>query len=230
MPDVVLRELRDAIIDSRIAQGDQLHEVELASMFGTSRGVIREASRQLVQEGLVDHVPHRGAFVRTLTIDDAIDVYTARLVIESGAARLALAESDGLDVSTLAEAIARMRAVKGSRGRANEEMIAADIDFHRRLVALSRSARLARTHETLMAETAMLLRHQPVYPAADYVADHTKLLVAFERRDPQTPELVAEHLRLSVRLIVEELERESAERTRQRDRRAPRKQPMGDRK
>jgi hypothetical protein len=58
----------------------------------------------------------------------------------------------------------------------------------------------------------MLLRHQPAYPATDYVADHRRLLEALERGDPRTPELVAEHLRLSVRLIRDELAREAGAR------------------
>ena len=60
MADEVLRELREAIVDGRIAQGEQLREVQLASTFGIGRGVLREALRQLVQEGLVEYVPHRG--------------------------------------------------------------------------------------------------------------------------------------------------------------------------
>jgi DNA-binding GntR family transcriptional regulator len=62
-----------------------------------------------------------------------------------------------------------------------------------------------------MAETRMLLRHHPLYPAADYVADHAQLLEAIERRDPRAAELVAEHLRLSARLIGDELARETAD-------------------
>jgi DNA-binding FadR family transcriptional regulator len=42
------------------------------------------------------------------------------------------------------------------------------------------------------------------------VADHARLLDALERRDPRTPELVAEHLRFSAQLIGAELARESS--------------------
>ena len=62
-----------------------------------------------------------------------------------------------------------------------------------------------RAHETLAAETRMLLRHHPDYPMSTYVSDHDRLLEAFERRDPATPDLVAAHLRLSRDLIASEL-------------------------
>jgi DNA-binding GntR family transcriptional regulator len=210
MADEVLRELREAIVDGRIAQGEQLREVQLASTFGTGRGVLREAVRQLVQEGLVEYVPHRGSFVRLMSLEDRLDVYAAREALEPGAVRLALGSPSSPDLTRLRGALRRLRVAAGGRNRVTEDLIAADVNFHRELVALAGSPRLTRAHETLMAETRMLLRHHPVYPASDYVGDHTRLLDAVERSDPRTPELVAEHLRLSARLIADELARETA--------------------
>ena len=57
----------------------------------------------------------------------------------------------------------------------------------------------------------MLLRHHPTYPWADYVGDHERLFEAIERRDPRAPDAVGQHLRLSARLIGEELAREAAD-------------------
>jgi DNA-binding GntR family transcriptional regulator len=205
--DVVVREMRRAIVDGDIAQGEQLREEHLARMLGTGRGVIREALRQLAQEGLVEAMPHRGSFVRLLSLEDRLDVYAAREAIESGAALRALQSSEPLDLEQMRAALARLDAAAGGLNRVTEAVITADVDFHRELVALAGSPRLSRAHETLTAETRMLLRHHPAYPSSDYVGDHTLLLDALERRDPRTAELVAEHLRLSARLIGGELAR-----------------------
>jgi DNA-binding GntR family transcriptional regulator len=89
--------------------------------------------------------------------------------------------------------------------RVTEPVIDADIRFHEELVALAGSPRLVRAFETLAAETRMLLRHHPMYPLTTYVTDHVRLLDALERRDPATPDLVADHLRLSKDLIASEL-------------------------
>ena len=48
----VVRALRAAIVSGSIAQGEQLREVQLATQLGTGRSAVREALRQLVQEGL----------------------------------------------------------------------------------------------------------------------------------------------------------------------------------
>src|SRR4051794_41382333 len=87
MTEPVLRELREAIIEGRIPQGEPLREVPLAGTLGTGRSAVREAIRQLVQEGLVDYEPHRGASVRVLSLGDLLDVYVAREAIEAGGAR-----------------------------------------------------------------------------------------------------------------------------------------------
>ena len=205
----VLTELRDAIVDGRIPQGEQLREVQLAEQLGTGRSAVREAIRQLVQEGLVEHELHRGALVRVVSIADYPDVYGAREVVEAGAVRRVLEADEPIDTTPLREALEELRDALHSDGHLTEEAIAADVRFHQELVRLCSSLRLARAHDTLAAETRLLLRHHPVYPAADYVGDHERLVDALERRDPDTPDLVAEHLRLSARLIGEQLAREA---------------------
>jgi DNA-binding GntR family transcriptional regulator len=207
----VLFELRAAIIDGRIAQGDALREVSLAKTFGTGRSAVREAIRQLVQEGLVDYELHRGAFVPVMSLADRLDVYVAREAIETGAARQVVQASEPPDLSGLGGALADLRATAEGHNRVTEEVIAADIRFHQELVRLAGSPRLTRAHETLAAETRMLLRHHPAYPWSDYVGDHDRLFEAIESRDPRSPDIVGEHLRLSARLIGAELARETGE-------------------
>ena len=213
MTEQVLRELREAIIEGRIPQGEPLREVPLAGTFGTGRSAVREAIRQLVQEGLVAYEPHRGAMVRVMSVEDRLDVYIAREAIETGAVRRILA-GPAPDLADLRAALEELRATAGDHDRITNAVIDADIAFHQELVRLAGSPRLARAHDTLAAETRMLLRHHPAYPWASYVTDHAELLDALERRDPATPELVAAHLRLSAELIAGELQAGRKETTR----------------
>jgi DNA-binding GntR family transcriptional regulator len=207
----VLQELREAIIDGRIAQGEALREVSLAKTLGTGRSAVREAIRQLEQEGLVDYELHRGAFVRVMSLADRLDVYVAREAIETGVARRLVEGSQPADLSALRGALADLRARAEGHDRVTEDLIAADIRFHEELVHLAGSPRLTRAHATLAAETRMLLRHHPTYPWSDYVGDHERLFEAIERRDPRAPDVVGEHLRLSARLIGAELARETGD-------------------
>jgi len=201
----VHRVLRDAIIDGSIPPGAHLRELHLADDLETSRGTVREAIRHLVQEGLVEHVLHRGNFVQSLSVSDRLDVYVAREAIEVGVATRLLGVEAELDVAALEGAMAELRRAAVGHARPTEEMIAADMRFHQQLVALVQSPRLDRAYDTLAVETRILLRHQPEYPWREYVDDHQRLLDALQRRDPQLPQLVAAHLRLSAELIGGEL-------------------------
>jgi DNA-binding GntR family transcriptional regulator len=197
--------LRDAIIEGQIPEGARLGEVRLARMLGTSRGTVREAIRHLVQEGLVESKLHRGAFVAAFSLVDRLDVYVAREAIEVWAASWLVEHGDSVDLRPLEEAMEELRAAAVGADRPTERVIAADIHFHRELVGLTGSPRLARAYETLAAEARMLLRHHPVYPWQTYISDHEILFEALRRRDPRAPELVAEHLRLSTDLISGEI-------------------------
>jgi DNA-binding GntR family transcriptional regulator len=206
--DQVLHELRTAILTGRIRPEEPLPETALAKTFGTGRSAIREALRHLAQEGLVLTEINRGARVRSIEEEDVIDVYRARSAIEAAAAALVVQPGRELDLTPLRDAQRRIREASPTPADVSEapspELIAADIDFHRAMVALAGSPRLSRAHEPLAAESQMLLNWHPVYRLSDYVADHQELLDAIETRDPHTPELVRKHLQLSADLIVGE--------------------------
>jgi DNA-binding GntR family transcriptional regulator len=211
--DRVLAELRAAIVAGRIGANEPLRETALADTLGTGRSAIREAIRQLVQEGLVESRINKGSFVRVLSAADAEDLYLAREAIEVRAVSRAFERGAPLDIAPLKAALDRINAAADATPAdqpAGTQLIAADLDFHREMVRLSGSPRLIRAHETLAAEAQMLMQHQPVYSPIEYAADHTILFDAIARGDPAAPQLVCDHLRLSARLIAGEIDRLAA--------------------
>jgi len=71
--------------------GERLPIGDLAEAMHLSQMPIREALRRLDADGLVENIPHRGASVAGLTVEDLVEVYDARLLLElpaiEGAAR-----------------------------------------------------------------------------------------------------------------------------------------------
>ena len=199
------RVLRDAIVGGSISQGAHLREIHLAQTLGTSRGTVREAIRQLVQEGLAEYKLHRGTFVLALSPSDRLDVYVAREAIEVGVATRILRYDEPLELDGLDDAMGDLRAAAKGQARPTDDVIAADLRFHQEFVRLVGSPRLDRAYETLAAETRMLLRHHPEYPWRTYVSDHEELLTAISCRDQKLPDIVAAHLRLSADLIGAEI-------------------------
>lgn len=198
--DQVLRALRGAIVSGRIAQGEQLREVALAETFGTGRSAVREALRQLVQEGLAQHEVHRGTFVRIISPDDIVDVYRAREAVECAALEQALERE--VDWDPLRQVFERLRAAADGGAGTWGDMADVDIRFHETLVSLASSPRLERMFATLAAESRMHLYAYPPYPALQNVEDHRRILEAAERGATEAVTLLHEHLRVSARLAV----------------------------
>ncbi len=81
--------LTQAILEGDFKGGDQLVELELQNQFGISRSPLREAFRELEKKGLVEIIPRRGTFVKSITRKDVMDNFPVRAELEGLAARLA---------------------------------------------------------------------------------------------------------------------------------------------
>lgn len=87
--DIVFNTLRDAIINGDLEPGERLIEISLADTLGVSRTPVREAIRELENEGLVVMTPRKGAEVARISSKDLIDVLEVRRTLEVLAMELA---------------------------------------------------------------------------------------------------------------------------------------------
>jgi DNA-binding GntR family transcriptional regulator len=99
--------LRDEIVGSVLAPGEALPEAATAARLNVSRSPVREATRRLASENLVTIVPGRGAFVATVSLTDAVELYQLREALEPLACRLAAGHPDE---ARLTATLAAMRA------------------------------------------------------------------------------------------------------------------------
>ena len=83
--DYVAQTLRTAILAGRIAPGTQLVETHFATQFGVSRGLLREAIRELIETGLVVNRPYAGTYVADIDEQTLSDVYEVRRIMEKQA-------------------------------------------------------------------------------------------------------------------------------------------------
>lgn len=80
--------LRRAVLEAVLPPGGRLVETKLAHQLGVSRGPLREAIFQLVEEGLLEQIPFRGTVVRSLSVEDIQEIYSFRTLLESFAFKL----------------------------------------------------------------------------------------------------------------------------------------------
>jgi len=104
MQDLVFSTLRDEILSGRLAPGERLNIGQIAERLGVSRTPVRESMNRLASVGLIEIIPHRGSFVKKLSLEEIIEIYYIRAALEGIAARLA-ARNLG------SEAIERLRAI-----------------------------------------------------------------------------------------------------------------------
>lgn len=89
MQDIVFATLRDEILSGELQPGVLLNTILLSGRLGVSRTPIREALNRLVSIGLVENIPHRGSFVRKLSVEEVLEVYYIRAALAGVCARLA---------------------------------------------------------------------------------------------------------------------------------------------
>lgn len=88
-PDIVARAISERVLSARYVPGQRLIEGDLSREFAVGRGTIREALKRLAAERVVELIPHRGAFVRSLTKTEALELQDVILALYSFAVSLA---------------------------------------------------------------------------------------------------------------------------------------------
>lgn len=108
--DRVARAVTNSILTGRWFPGQRLIEGDLARDLKVSRGTVREAFKRLAAERVIALTPHRGAYVRVLTREEALELLEVLTVMYGLAAELAAARIDqGDNRKRLAAAYERLR-------------------------------------------------------------------------------------------------------------------------
>lgn len=78
----VAEAIRHALRSGDLAPGQRLVEIDLAESYGTTRSAVREALQDLVAEDVVEIIPRRGARVRVVSVDEAVQITECRSALE----------------------------------------------------------------------------------------------------------------------------------------------------
>ncbi|WP_433203851.1 GntR family transcriptional regulator [Dactylosporangium sp. CS-047395] len=195
-PAALAREaLRAAILRGEYLPGERLVEAQLSERFAASRFTVRAALQELAGDGLVEMRRNKGAHVRKVSIEEAIEISEVRMVLEGlVAARAAVRVSDG-QASELDEVALLMRRAVGA-GEFHRYS-----DLNHRLHALIRDIAGHRTADGIIETLrGQLVRHQfmlslhPGRPAVS-LPQHERIVEAIRRRDPEAAEsAMREHI------------------------------------
>src|SRR5680860_455301 len=160
--DTVYQMLRERIVDQRFQPGSKINVDEIAKQLDVSRTPVHEALTMLATDGLVEVKPRRGTFVTEFTWKDYAETLDIRRALEVLACETVCLYATGDDITDLEKLVDNMAA---SVGEANDAAEAArihdaiNLEFHLRLVSLSRNRRLIAMYSDLRAHLKIARAH-----------------------------------------------------------------------
>lgn len=184
LPMLLEQEIERVILGGEFTPGDHINEKELALRFGISRGPVREALRSLDSSGLVEQVPNRGVFVRTLTAKEACDVYDVRAVLFGLAGKMLAERICDADIAKLKAFVSDMDTAVAADDF--ETYVKINFAFHEFIVEGTGNPTLAQQYLTLVKQLrlyrtrSLMLGHS----MHDSHLEHHAMVDAIAARDP----------------------------------------------
>lgn len=205
--------IEEAIVQGMFKGGEKLNEAELSRTLGVSRGLVREALRELETSGVLTSVPYRGTFVKEWTPRSVWELYTLRATLEEFAVELAVERATDEDIEELAELVAGMN--QAARQNDAAQLVEIDLQFHKRLNEMTGHRLLVQQLQSLAGQTRVFIIatkafYSPFASLEEAAASHNPILDALRARDAELArEAIHEHIRQVGERYVEQLEAEN---------------------
>lgn len=115
MSERVYDKLKIDILNNKLKPGEKLIETDIAEEFDVSRTPIREALKQLEQDGLITYFPQRGSVVSEISIEDALELYEVREYLEGLSIKLICLNVNRKEIKKFEEIILEMEESIGKK-------------------------------------------------------------------------------------------------------------------
>ncbi|GAB3865504.1 GntR family transcriptional regulator [Dactylosporangium cerinum] len=199
----VFDELRAAILRGEYAPRQRLIETELTERYGTTRFVLRNALTRLATEGLVELQPNRGARVREISVDEAIEITEIRRAVEGLVAARAAERITDDEITELQSLGAAMTAAVDATDMLRYSDLNAQLHS-----AVRRIARHGTAIKIIEQLHGQMVRHQfrlslvPGRPSVS-LPEHLAIIEAVCARDPARAELATRvHLDSVIKMLT----------------------------
>ncbi|MFB2550476.1 GntR family transcriptional regulator [Ensifer soli] len=191
--------IRKQLVEFQLKPDERINEVQLARSLGLSRTPIREALNRLASEGFVALTPNRGFFFRALDIDDLLDLYELRSIIECAAFTLMCERGTDADLDRL-NTYWQAASIR-YRERDPDEILQLDEGFHLLIAELSGNPEIRNQLATINARIRFIRRIQIQHVShdQDQVTAHSRIVDAALARDAgKGVELLKSHIVMTV--------------------------------
>lgn len=181
-PTAVLAQIRQAILSGELPAGAQLREAHIADEMKISRSPVREALSRLEEEGLVEKVPFKGAFVASVSPATVAEIAALRSLLEPYAVSLAIANLKEADWKNLRRIVEQLdRAV----GKDPVTEIEKHLAFHRYFYERCGNASLLSIWRDWESKLRLffIVDHEAFRDARDVAQVHLDLITTIQSGD-----------------------------------------------
>ncbi len=192
--DRIAETLLAAIVEQRLPPGTRLVEARLVAVLGANRNHVRSALHRLASQRLVSVLPNRGAIVSQPSVQEARDVFTARLAIESAVLKLAVARMSDRNRVRLIKQLAVEEGAIASGDR--RQMIRESGNFHLLLADIAGNHVFTELLEGLIARTSLIIAlYQATPDVACTLEEHVRLAECLIKgREDEALHLMTRHM------------------------------------
>nr|WP_206323132.1 GntR family transcriptional regulator [Streptomyces sp. HNM0575] len=196
--------IREAIIRGEFVPNQRLVEADLSTQFDASRASVRAALLELTNEGLVERIQNRGARVRAVSLDEAVEISEVRMVLEGLCAAKAAQSVTAEEISELRSIGASMREAVDDRDVLGYSSL--NQQLHRRVREIGGQRTASRLLERLRGQS---VRHQfrlAMHPGRPSVSlpEHLAIIDGICTHDADAAEAAARaHLRSVIEALKE---------------------------
>jgi DNA-binding GntR family transcriptional regulator len=183
VPEAIYLSVRDAILNGTYRPGSALRQELLAQHFNVSRVPVREALNRLEAEGLVVLRPRKGYVVASLDLDEIVEIFQMRMVLEEHAGYVATVSRTETDVQEIRRILESMENVPVESPDGIAEWTALNRTFHARLFASSRRKHLCHVAGTFrdMVERYVRIEVAMTGHLGEAQAEHHEIVEAFAK-------------------------------------------------
>lgn len=181
--DIIYQSIRRAIITLELEPGVILKEADLSKQYNVSKTPVREALIVLAHEGFVEAIPRIGYRVTSVSMQDALEAFHLRELLEVEAAGLAAKRISDDEITALKENV--YRESQFSQQSINYDtywkLYQLNQEFHYSIALASRNSRLANLIKQLIDEMERVLSWDP--NLGEDFEDHNTIVDALEQRN-----------------------------------------------
>src|SRR5260370_10947306 len=183
----VYRRLREGIIAGRFQPNERLVEANLSRMLSAGRTPVRAALVRLDQEGLVTREHNRGARVRLVSDQEALQIEEVRAALERLLARQAAAQATSNDIRELRHVLVDMRKRLSSGDAIGYSEL--NPKFHQLIWTTARNPTAGRLVGTLKSQSLRFQYQTMLRPGrpARSLREHELIFPAIAAHDPAAP-------------------------------------------